>query len=182
MPKSLRKEKECECSPTERAGGRALYGRACTNNTSSCNLKRLFLVGAPGRCLLRGRGHDCRELLAVPNLWCFTVWRNLNRNPERQDDDMNITKEQVQHTASLSKLKLDDAQQQRMIEDLADMIAFADQLNELNTDTIKATAQTLSLFNVFREDEIACSFERDIILSNAPEKDSGYYLVPKVVE
>jgi len=112
----------------------------------------------------------------------FAVWRNLNRNPERQDDDMNITKEQVQHAASLSKLKLDDAQQQRMIEDLADIIAFADQLNELNTDTIKATAQTLSLFNVFREDEAADSFERDIILSNAPEKDSGYYLVPKVVE
>ena len=56
----------------------------------------------------------------------FAVWRKPSSNSERQDDDMNITKEQVQHAASLSKLKLDDAQQQRMIEDLADIIAFAD--------------------------------------------------------
>ena len=95
---------------------------------------------------------------------------------------MRITTEQVRYVAALSKLKLNEDEQQRMIEDMASIIAFADQLNELETGEIKPTAQTLGLFNVFREDESAPSYEREVMLSNAPEKDDGCYLVPKLIE
>ena len=56
---------------------------------------------------------------------------------------MKITTEQVRYVAALSKLKLNEKEQQRMIEDMASIIAFADQLNELDTGEIKPTAQTL---------------------------------------
>ena len=55
-------------------------------------------------------------------------------------------------------------------------------MNELETGEIKPTAQTLGLFNVFREDESAPSYEREVMLANAPEKDDGCYLVPKLIE
>ena len=95
---------------------------------------------------------------------------------------MRITTEQVRYVAALSKLKLNEKEQQRMIEDMASIIAFADQLNELETGEIKPTAQTLGLFNVFREDESAPLYEREVMLANAPEKDDGCYLVPKLIE
>ena len=95
---------------------------------------------------------------------------------------MKITTEQVRYVAALSKLKLNEDEQQRMIEDMASIIAFADQLNELETGEIKPTAQTLGLFNVFREDDSTPSYEREVMLANAPEKDDGCYLVPKLIE
>ncbi|HHW45439.1 MAG TPA: Asp-tRNA(Asn)/Glu-tRNA(Gln) amidotransferase subunit GatC [Clostridiales bacterium] len=92
---------------------------------------------------------------------------------------MNID---VKHIAALAKLKIDQSEEEKWSEQMANIIAFADRLNELNLQEIQETEQHYTVFNVFRDDEKGPSYPREKILANAPEKEDGYYVVPKIVE
>lgn len=96
---------------------------------------------------------------------------------------MKIEKEQVKRVASLAHLKIDDSEQERWSEQMGAIIEFANALGELDLSETEAEyAVKTRLFNVFREDECAPSFEREKILSCAPKQYNGCYVVPKIVE
>lgn len=95
---------------------------------------------------------------------------------------MKIDKETVKYIANLSKLKISEDEMYIYSRDLSQIVQFAEVLNEVDiTDTLP-TAHVLDIYNVFRKDEIKESFDRDLLLSNAPAKEAGCYKVPKVVE
>jgi len=93
-----------------------------------------------------------------------------------------ITKEQVEHVAELSRLTFSEEEIDAFTKVLADIIDFAEQLNELDTDGIEETTHVLDMSNVLREDEIRDSLSREDALRNAPEQRDGQVLVPKVIE
>ncbi len=96
---------------------------------------------------------------------------------------MKIEKEQVKRVAALAHLKIDDDEQERWSEQLGAVIEFADALGELDLSGTEAeSSDKAKLFNVFREDECKPSFEREKILSCAPKRYEGCYVVPKIVE
>lgn len=93
---------------------------------------------------------------------------------------MKVTTEQLQHVASLARLKLTDEELKKL--NLEAVIEFANKLSELDTQKEMPTNHISEIHNVFREDEVKTSFDRDDILKNAPAKARGCVLVPKVVE
>ena len=96
---------------------------------------------------------------------------------------MKIESEQVKHVALLAHLRIDPAELEKWSEQMGAIIEFADQLNELDlNETEMNEVGRASLYNVFREDERKESFDRNKILSNAPEQYEGCYVVPKIVE
>jgi aspartyl-tRNA synthetase len=88
----------------------------------------------------------------------------------------------VDNVANLAKLSLTPEEKESLAAEMADIIAFANQLEEIDTEGVPATANVIPIKNVFHEDEVRASFDRDNILSNAPEKRDGYFFVPQVVE
>ncbi len=95
---------------------------------------------------------------------------------------MKITKEEVLHVASLARLKFSESDAEKLTENMASIIEFADMLGELDTEGVVPTAHAIPMQNAFREDEIKPSFERHEILKNAPDFDEEGFIVPKVVE
>ncbi len=95
---------------------------------------------------------------------------------------MKITKEEVLHVASLARLKFSESDAEKLTENMASIIEFADMLGELDTEGVVPTAHAIPMQNAFREDEIKPSFERREILKNAPDFDEEGFIVPKVVE
>ncbi len=95
---------------------------------------------------------------------------------------MKITKEEVLRVASLSKLKFTDDEAETLKTAMSDVIGFADQLSELDTEGVIPTAHAIPMQNAFREDEIKPSLTREEILKNAPEADEEGFIVPKVLE
>ena len=93
---------------------------------------------------------------------------------------MKITAEQIKHVASLARLKLTDEEVKSL--NMEAVIEFADKLSELDASDTAPTNHISDIYNVFREDEVVESFDRDDILKNAPQKARGCVLVPKVVE
>lgn len=93
-----------------------------------------------------------------------------------------ITKDTVKYVADLARLSFDDESMEKFTQDMEQIIGFADKLSKMDTEGVNPTAHSVPVYNVFRKDEIVPSFPRNEILENAPEKDSEYFVVPKVVE
>ena len=95
---------------------------------------------------------------------------------------MEINDKLVSYVAELAHLKLDDDQRAQAAADLARMIGYVDQLSELDTDGVEPMSHAFPVVNVFREDEVKPSMERELILKYAPKQKEGCFLVPKTVE
>ena len=95
---------------------------------------------------------------------------------------MSITTDDIEYVLKLARLRLTEEEKQKLIKQMGDVIGFVDKLNEIDTTGIEPTAHVLPIHNVFREDIVQQSFDRDKILQNASSKKDGCFLVPKVVE
>lgn len=95
---------------------------------------------------------------------------------------MKITKEQVEHVAHLARLNLSEEEIRHLTTDMEMILEFADQINEVTFDDVNATAHVIPITNVFRDDNLQPSMDREALLANAPSHEKGCYSVPKVVE
>jgi len=94
---------------------------------------------------------------------------------------MKITKDQVLYVADLARLDLDDASIDKFAGQIGTILDYVDKLNEVDTEGIRPTSHAISLTNAFREDEPNEHLDPDKALANAPEKEEGNFVVPKVV-
>jgi len=95
---------------------------------------------------------------------------------------VKITREQVEHVAHLARLNLTEEEKVQMTIDMEAIIAFADQINSLDIADVEPTAHVIPINNVFRDDTVAPSMDREKLLSNAPNQENGCFSVPKVME
>lgn len=95
---------------------------------------------------------------------------------------MSVSKEEVKHIANLSKLYLTEEELESYTTNLSNIVNFANELTNIDVEGVKPTAHILDIKNVFREDKVEPSYEREEILKNAPTKEAGCVSVPKVVE
>ena len=95
---------------------------------------------------------------------------------------MSLTKDQVQHIATLARLQLEDDEFGDVVDKLSRIVDFVDQLQSAPTDDVLPMAHPLDMSQRLRADDVTESNERDFIQENAPSTDGGYYLVPKVIE
>ena len=95
---------------------------------------------------------------------------------------MSVSKEEVKHLAKLSRLAFDDNSLDKITNDLSSIVDFANQLSEIEVEGVKPTAHILDIKNVFREDNVDKSYDREEILKNAPDREAGCVSVPQTVE
>ena len=94
---------------------------------------------------------------------------------------MKITKEQVLYVANLARLKLDEASIETFARQLATILEYMETLGPVSTEGVSPTSHAIFLTNAFREDVETEHLDRKSALNNAPEKEEGSFLVPKVV-
>lgn len=88
----------------------------------------------------------------------------------------------VEHIATLARLKLSAAEFERYQRDLSSVLEYFEQLNELDTAGVEPTAHPLPIHTVVREDREAPSYNSDEALQNAPAHDGSFFTVPKVLD
>ncbi|MFN8673248.1 MAG: Asp-tRNA(Asn)/Glu-tRNA(Gln) amidotransferase subunit GatC [Candidatus Sericytochromatia bacterium] len=91
-----------------------------------------------------------------------------------------ITKEEVLKIAKLSKLTLKDEEIDIFSEQLNSILGYVEQLNELDTNGIEPSSSAIISSNVFREDIKKDGLDRELALSNAPQKENNMFKVPKI--
>ena len=93
-----------------------------------------------------------------------------------------ITEKDVEYVANLAQLNLDDALKTRLVGELGNILDYIGKLNELDTDGVEPMMHVQALSNVFRDDEIAPSLPREVVMENAPKHDGEYILVPQILD
>ncbi|NLG24063.1 MAG: aspartate--tRNA ligase, partial [Clostridiales bacterium] len=88
----------------------------------------------------------------------------------------------VAHVARLAQLHLTPDEEAAMARDLGAIVAFADQLQKIDTRDVPPTAHVAPSSNVFRADRPAPSMDRDALLALAPAVREGCVYVPRTVE
>ena len=97
-------------------------------------------------------------------------------------NNKNINDETVKYIARLSRLSLTDDEASKFQKQLSAILDYIDQLGEVNTEEVLPTTHAVSsMKNVFREDVPVDSLSQDDALRNAPEKEDGFFKVPKVI-
>ena len=98
---------------------------------------------------------------------------------------MKITEQEVRYVADLANLNLAGEEVRRLRDDLDEILAHMDKLNELDTSEVEPMAQVLydaGETATLREDHERAVLGSDIALANAPLAGSGCFKVPKVIE
>ena len=95
---------------------------------------------------------------------------------------MSIDNQTVRKVSKLAKIKINEKEETKLIEELNNILGWVDELKKVDTEQIEPM---LSVFNesmVMRKDEVYSETSDDLVLKNAPESKSGFFVVPKVVE
>ncbi len=96
---------------------------------------------------------------------------------------MKITPEEVRRIARLANLRLSAEDTARYARDLEEILAYVDQLNELDTTGVEPMAQVLHEGNApLRPDDPGGSFNQTTALRCAPLSGAGHFKVPRVIE
>jgi len=101
---------------------------------------------------------------------------------ERQVIRMAITEETIQYVAALAKLSVSEEEKKKVAKDLDNILDYIETMNGLDTEGVEPMSHVLPVKNVFREDVVVNENDRDQLLTNAPQKKDGSFMVPKTVE
>ena len=95
---------------------------------------------------------------------------------------MSIDNKTVRKVSKLAKIRINEGEEKKLIEELNNILGWVDELKKVDTEKIEPM---LSVFNesmVMRRDEVFSETSDELVLKNAPESKSGFFVVPKVVE
>ena len=94
-----------------------------------------------------------------------------------------LTIADVERIAALAHLELTDEEKPLFTRQLADILAYAEQVQAVDTRGVPATAHVHLGERTERDDELRPSLPLDDALSNAPDAalDAGLFRVPRVI-
>jgi len=95
---------------------------------------------------------------------------------------MAVDKATVAQIAKLARIRVDEAQQQELSQELSNILGWVEQLGELDTDGVEPMTSVVEVQHTLRKDVVADGGRQADILANAPESKRGFFVVPKVVE
>lgn len=95
---------------------------------------------------------------------------------------MSISEKDVEHVARLARLKLSAEEKKKFTSQLGNILDYAEQLKELDTEKIAPTAHAVPMSNVFREDKVVKWKDKEGLLQGAPDRNGDFFVVPKILD
>ncbi|TVR32166.1 MAG: Asp-tRNA(Asn)/Glu-tRNA(Gln) amidotransferase subunit GatC [Balneolaceae bacterium] len=96
---------------------------------------------------------------------------------------MAITKKDVHYVANLARLQLKDEEAEGLKEDMNKILGYMETLNELDTTDVEPLEHVTEITSTsFRKDVAKEPLSHEDALKNAPDADSDYFRVPRVIE
>ena len=89
-----------------------------------------------------------------------------------------IERDQVLHVARLARLRLTDAELERMAGELSGILDHVERVGELDLDGVEPTSHVVGLDNVLRPDDPRPSPPRDRAIEDAPDAAADGFRVP----
>ncbi len=95
---------------------------------------------------------------------------------------MAVDNEAVKQIAYLARLGVEEDKLEETQREFNKILAWVEELGEVDTNGVEPMFSPHEENILLRNDEVIEGNQSDKILANAPEKEFGYFVVPKVVE
>ena len=95
---------------------------------------------------------------------------------------MSVDAATVRRIAHLARIAVTDAEVPHLQGELNAMLAFVEQLQEVNVEGVEPMTSVMPMDMKKREDVVNDGEIVDKVIANAPESEDHFFLVPKVVE
>ena len=95
---------------------------------------------------------------------------------------MSVDKDTVKKIARLARLDVPEERQEQIAGELRAILSWIEELGEVDTANVEPLASVTGHSLPLRADKVTDGNKVDDILANAPERASGFFVVPKVVE
>ncbi|MEX2632265.1 MAG: Asp-tRNA(Asn)/Glu-tRNA(Gln) amidotransferase subunit GatC [Tistlia sp.] len=95
---------------------------------------------------------------------------------------MSVDVDTVRRIAKLACIRVEDEQAASLVGELNNILAWVEQLGELDTEGVPPMTSVVEQKLPLREDAVTDGGRPDEVLANAPERAHGFFVVPRVVE
>ena len=95
---------------------------------------------------------------------------------------MSVDADTVRRIAHLARIAVTEAEVPHLQGELNAMLAFVEQLSEVNIDGVEPMTSVMPMEMKKRQDVVNDGEIADDIVKNAPDAVNHFFLVPKVVE
>ncbi len=95
---------------------------------------------------------------------------------------MAVDEDTTRRVAHLARIRVDEAEIPALAAELSRILAFAEQLGEVDIEGVEPMTSVTPMTLKLRDDVVTDGGRRDDILANAPDAEDGFFTVPKVVE
>lgn len=95
---------------------------------------------------------------------------------------MSVDQATVRHIARLARIKVSDEEVGRLESELTGILAWVEQLYEVDTTSVEPMTSVIEVAMKMRDDVVTDGGIADTIVANAPQAEGHFFVVPKVVE
>jgi aspartyl-tRNA(Asn)/glutamyl-tRNA(Gln) amidotransferase subunit C len=95
---------------------------------------------------------------------------------------VKLSREEVLHIARLARLGLDEQEIDRLGGQLSKLLEHFQVLQQVDTEGVPPTSQSVNLQSVMRDDVVAPSMPPEDVLANAPRREGDCFRVRAVLE
>jgi aspartyl-tRNA(Asn)/glutamyl-tRNA(Gln) amidotransferase subunit C len=95
---------------------------------------------------------------------------------------MSVDQTTVKRIARLARIAVTDTEVAHLQGELNAILAFVDQLSEVDVVGVEAMTSVMPMVMKKRQDVVNDGNYAERVLKNAPVREDGYFVVPKVVE
>ncbi len=95
---------------------------------------------------------------------------------------MSVTKKDVNYVADLARLQLSEEETKSLVSDMNQILDYMTTLEELDTSDVEPLEHVIDLEYRLRDDKAKEPLSHEDALKNAPDADTDYFRVPRVIE
>lgn len=95
---------------------------------------------------------------------------------------MAVDIDTTRRVAHLARIRVEEAALEPLARDLSRILAFAEQLAEVDVTGVEPMTSVTPMALKMREDRVTDGDRRADLMINAPDAENGFFAVPKVVE
>jgi aspartyl-tRNA(Asn)/glutamyl-tRNA(Gln) amidotransferase subunit C len=95
---------------------------------------------------------------------------------------MKITRELLDKIAHLARLEINEQDTGKVMNDMSEIITWVEKLNEVDAHGVEPLTTMSHEINRMRDDEVKPHLSHEDALKNAPQRNEGFFKVPKVLD
>lgn len=95
---------------------------------------------------------------------------------------MSVDAATVRRIARLARIEVPENEIAGLQGEINGILGFVEQLSEVDVTGVEAMTSVMPMALKMREDVVSDGEKAPLVTANAPAREDGYFLVPKVVE